>query len=50
METPKKSNAAKCVLNLMDADYSYSEALKIVLNNDKRLNAAKLEKQLNKYI
>lgn len=34
----------------MDEDYSYQEALKKVLKEDKRLNKIKLEKRLNKYI
>ncbi len=45
-----KSNAAKKVLQLMDKDYSYTEALKKTLNEDKRLDKKKLEKELDKYI
>lgn len=44
-----KSKEAKKVLKLMDKDYSYSEALKIVLK-DKTINKIKLEKELDKYI
>jgi hypothetical protein len=46
----KKSNACSQVLKLMDKDHSYSEALKKVLSSDKRLNKAKLEKELDNYI
>lgn len=45
-----KSKAASKVLQLMDKDYSYSEALKKVLKEDKRLDRKKLEKELDKYI
>lgn len=45
-----KSKAAKKVLQLMDSDYSYSEALKKVLKEDKRLSKKNLEKELEKYI
>jgi len=45
-----KSKAVTKVLRLMDNDYSYSQALKIVLLEDKRLNKKTLEKELNKYI
>ena len=34
----------------MDKDYSYSEALKKVLKEDKRISKKKLEKELNEYI
>ncbi len=45
-----KSKAASKVLQLMDKDFSYSEALKKVLSEDKRLDKKKLEKELDKYI
>lgn len=45
-----KSKAVSKVLRLMDNDYSYSEAIKIVLLEDKRLNKKSLERELNKYI
>lgn len=45
-----KSKAASKVLQLMDKDYSYSEALKKVLKDDKRLSKKNLELELNKYI
>ena len=52
----KKSKAASMVLRLMDMNdendnpISYTKALNIVLNSDKRINKAKLEKELNRYI
>ena len=45
-----KSKAVSKVLQLMDQDYSYSQAIKIVLNENKKLSKKKLEKELNKYI
>jgi uncharacterized protein YoaH (UPF0181 family) len=45
-----KSKAASKVLQLMDKDYSYGEAVKKVLKEDKRLDKKKLEKELDKYI
>jgi hypothetical protein len=45
-----KSKAASKVLQLMDKDYSYTEALKKVLKEDKRLSKKNLELELNKYI
>jgi hypothetical protein len=45
-----KTKSVSKVLQLMDEDYSYQEALKKVLKEDKRLNKEKLEKRLNKYI
>lgn len=45
-----KSKAVSKVLKLMDKDYSYSEALKKVLKEDKRLSKKKLETELDKYI
>jgi fatty acid-binding protein DegV len=49
-QTPAKSKAASKVLQLMDKDFSYQEALKTVLSSDKRLNKRELEKELNIYI
>lgn len=46
----KKSKSASKVLKMMDMDYSYSDSLKFVLKQDKRLNKKKLEKELNNYI
>lgn len=46
----KKSKACSNVLKLMDNDYSYSKALKTVLDRDKRLSRTKLEKELDKYV
>jgi len=51
--TPKqflKSKECIAVLQLMDQDLTYSEALKNVLNSNKELSKEKLEKELNKYI
>ena len=45
-----KSKAVSKVLQLMDQDYSYSQSIKIVLNENKKLSKKKLEKELNKYI
>ena len=45
-----KSKAASKVLQLMDKDYSYQQALKKVLKEDKRLSKKKLEKELDTYI
>ena len=45
-----KSKAASAVLQLMDKDMTYSQALKKVLSSDKRLSKNKLEKELDKYI
>ena len=45
-----KSKAVSKVLQLMDQDYSYSQAIKIVLNENKKLSKKNLEKELNKYI
>lgn len=47
---PKKSKACTKVLQLMDQDHSYTDALKKVLKEDKRLSKAKLENELNHYI
>ena len=46
----KKSKEAKKVLQLMDEDYTYQQALKIVLNENQNINKKNLEKELNKYI
>ena len=46
----KKSKACSKVLQLMDQDHSYTEALKKVLKSDKRLSKTKLEAELNHYI
>jgi hypothetical protein len=45
----KKSKAAKKVLQLMDKDFSYQDALRQVLK-DKRISKTKLEKELDYYI
>ena len=50
MAKVKKSKACSKVLQLMDKDYSYSEALKKVISEDKRLSKKKLEKELDTYI
>lgn len=46
----KKSKEASAVLQLMDQDYSYEQALKKVLSKYKNVDKAKLEKELNTYI
>lgn len=46
----KKSKACSTVLKMLDMDFGYEEALKIVLKKDKRLSKKKLEKELNIYI
>jgi len=48
--TIKKSKAASQVLKLMDNDYTYQEALKIVLALNFGISKIKLEKELNKFI
>ena len=45
-----KSEECKNVLQLMDKNYSYSEALTKVLEADKTINKEQLEKELNQYI
>ena len=50
MAKAKKSKECSKVLQLMDKDYSYSEALKKVISEDKRLSKKKLEKELDTYI
>ena len=46
----KKSKQASKVLQLMDMDFTYQQALKIVLSQDKRLSKKKLVSELDKYI
>jgi hypothetical protein len=46
----EKSKEASMVLQLMDKDYTYGDALKKVLSKYKTVNKNKLEKELNKYI
>ncbi len=46
----KKSKAASRVLRLMDEDYSYQEALRISLRENKGVGKRSLEKELNRYI
>ena len=46
----KKSKACSKVLQLMDDDYSYEQALKKVLSENKGLNKKRLETELNNYI
>ena len=45
-----KSKAASRVLRLMDEDYSYQEALRISLRENKGVGKRTLEKELNKYV
>jgi DNA-directed RNA polymerase subunit L len=45
-----KSKEASMVLQLMDKDYSYSEALKATLKKYKNVDRDTLESELNKYI
>lgn len=47
---PEKSKAASKVLQLMDKDFSYQQALAKTLREDKRLSKIKLENELNYYI
>ena len=49
-KTVKKSKAASDVLKLMDKDYSYREAVKIVLGLNSKLSKDRLETELNKYV
>ena len=49
-EAQEKTPACKIVLQLMDKDYSYSEALKIALDLNFETSKAELETELNKYI
>ena len=46
----KKSKAASRVLRLMDEDYSYQEALRIALRENKGVGKRSLEKELDRYI
>jgi hypothetical protein len=46
----EKSKEASMVLQLMDKDYTYGDALKKVLSKYNTVNKNKLEKELNKYI
>lgn len=46
----KKSKPASEVLKLMDNDYEYQQALKIVLSKYKNVNKAELERELDNYI
>ena len=45
-----KSKAASRVLRLMDEDYSYQEALRISLRENKGVGKRTLDKELNKYV
>lgn len=45
-----KSKAASRVLRLMDEDYSYQQALKIALKENKGVGKRTLEKELDRYI
>lgn len=45
-----KSKEASMVLQLMDTDYSYDEALKATLKKYKNVDRETLETELNKYI
>jgi hypothetical protein len=45
-----KSKAASAVLQLMDKDFSYTEALKKVLSENRKLTREKLEKELDLFI
>lgn len=46
----EKSSQCSEVLGLMDKDFSYCEALKIVLKNNPTTDKIKLENELNIYI
>lgn len=50
MKKANKSKECSKVLQLMDKDYSYSNALNKVLGEDRTLRREKLEKELNTYI
>ena len=45
-----KSKAASRVLKLMDEDFSYQQALKIALKENKGVGKRTLEKELDRYI
>ena len=46
---PRKTKAAKKVLQLMDKDVSYMAAVRAVMKSD-NISRAKLERQLNPFI
>ena len=46
----EKSTPCKQVLMLMDKDYEYQEALRIILDLHPDINKKDLEKELDKYI
>ena len=46
----KKSEQAKKVLQLMDKDFNYSEALEMVLKENPETDKKQLETELNNYI
>lgn len=46
----KKSSFCSEVLQLMDEDLTYCEALKVVLKKNPNLNKLELEEELNFYI
>lgn len=48
--TEEKSKEASEVLQLMDKDYSYADAVKAVLKKNPSIDKNKLEKELEKYI
>lgn len=48
--TSKKSKEASAVLNLMDKDYEYQQALKIVLRKNPKVKKSELEEELNLFI
>ena len=50
LKPSKKRKAASRVLRLMDEDYSYQEALRISLTENKGVDKRTLEKELNRYI
>jgi hypothetical protein len=50
MKTESKSFACSRVLQFMDKDYTYSQALGMVLDSDISLNKEDLERELNIYI
>jgi hypothetical protein len=50
MKENKKSTGASKVLQLLDKDFTYTQAVKKVLAEDQTINAQKLEEELNRYI
>ena len=50
MRKYKKTKQASEVLQLMDEDFTYPEALRKVLKKNKKLTRTKLEKDLNPFI